>query len=266
MKEDASLQLKRTIYICSFVFKPTKTENQQRSEMSKFLTRFLFIALITTGLYSCSELIGDDRPSEGIIEYDVSYPKMDQGSILADLLPRKMTMMFKDNMYVTDLSAGFGMFKMSVLNHADDGEFAQMIKLIGDRYVVRYDEEAAMKSLENFPKVEIEETGKTKKIAEFDCKEAIVTVHGDSIETYTIYYTDQIRLDNANWFNHYAPINGVLMEYQVERYDLCTRFTATAVIQKELEDEAFEIPKDYEEITEAEMDEKMMEIFNDFGE
>jgi hypothetical protein len=103
-------------------------------------------------------------------------------------------------------------------------------------------------------------------IADYECKEAIATLYGDSIETFTIYYTDQIRLKEPNWFTQYAGIAGVLMEYQVERYDLCTRFTAVKVLKQEIENDIFEVPDLYEDLEEDEMTIKMQEIFNNFSE
>lgn len=210
--------------------------------------------------------MGDGRLSEGVIEYEVSYPKLDPSSVLIELLPTKMTMKFKDDRFVTDLSAGFGMFRMNLVNNSDDHEFVQMVKLIGDKYTVTYDEEKALKSLNKFPEISLKETGKTKMIANYECKEAIVTIQNDSLETYTLYFTDKIRLNKPNWFTQFTGIEGVLMEYQVERYNLCTHFRAIEVLPQEIEDEVFDIPEDYTEISEEEMDVKMTDIFNSFSE
>jgi len=208
----------------------------------------------------------DDRISEGIIEYEVTYPKMDPNSILAELLPTKMVMSFKDNHFATELSAGFGMFKMNVINNGEDHELAQLVKLINERFVVQYNQESAIKALEALPEITVKETGKKKQIAGFDCNEAIVTLHGDSVETFTIYFTNDIHIDHPNWFNQFSGIEGVLMEYQIEKYNLCSRFVATSVTPKEISEDLFNISEDYENINEEEMDRKMLEIFNSFSE
>ena len=228
--------------------------------------RFFLSAIVLAFLVSCDELMDDGRIKEGVIVYDVQYPKMDESSVLADLLPTKMEMHFKDNKFFNELSTGFGMFKMNVINDGDDHQMIQMVKLINERYAVQYDKEGALQSLENFPKMTIQETGKKKEIAGFMCNEANVTLHGDSAETYKIYFTKEIHLDNANWFTQYAGVEGVLMEYQVERYNLCTRFTAVDVLSQEIEDEIFEVPGEYENVDEDFMNAKMEEIFNSFSE
>ena len=214
----------------------------------------------------CEHLKKDSRLSEGVIEYEVSYPKMDPSSLLIELLPTKMTMHFRDDEFMTDLAAGFGMFRMNVISNGDDKEMSQMVKLIKERYVVVYDEAAARKSNEHMPAITIEQTSNVKKIAGYECKEAIVHVQNAENETYKIYYTDKIRLKAPNWFTQFTDIEGVLMEYQVERYNLCSKFVASKVLQQEVEDNLFEVPEGYKRITEDEMNEKMQEIFNNFSE
>lgn len=234
--------------------------------MIKLPVRSLFILAVVIFINGCTTYFDSGKVSEGIVEFDVSYPELDPSSVLADLLPTKMVMKFKDDKFVTDLSAGFGMFKMSIVNDGDEKEFSQLVKLINEKFIVSYDEVAANKSLEKLQVARIEETGKTKMIADFKCKEAMVHLEGDSSEPFTIYYTDEIKLANSNWFNIFSAIDGVLLEYQIERYNLCTRFKATKVIQQEIEDEAFDISEEYESITEDEMNFKMEEIFNNFSE
>lgn len=232
---------------------------------SLFFKGFILLSAISL-MVSCAE-VDDGRLAEGSIEYQVTYPKMDPNSIMAELLPTQMILQFKNNNWHSDLSAGFGMFRMNVINNGNDHEMMQMMKLINEKYVVSYNEEEAQKSLKSFPEMSIEQTGNTKMIATYECKEAIVTLYGDTTTaTFNIYYTNEIRLEEPNWFTQYAGIDGVLMEYQVDRYDLCTRFTAIEVLPKEVDDELFEVPDQYEILEEDEMTTKMQEIFNNFSE
>ncbi|HAW52754.1 MAG TPA: hypothetical protein DCX54_10580 [Flavobacteriales bacterium] len=228
--------------------------------------RLLLLFSLVVLIAGCEGLKKDGRLSEGIIEYNVSYPKLDPNSVLIELLPTKMTLFFKDDLFKTDLSAGFGMFRMNVIVRNDDKKVSQMVKLINDRFVVNYDEEAAIESNRQFPEIRLEHTGNLKTIAGYQCKEAIVTVLNDSNETYSIYYTDQIKLLESNWFTQYTELEGVLMEYQVERYNLCSRFTASKVTATEIDDDVFSVPEEYKEIEEQEMNDKMQEIFDNFSE
>ena len=158
------------------------------------------------------------------------------------------------------------MFRMNVITRNDDREVSQLVKLINERFVVNYDEPSMVASNDQFPELQIKQTGNVKTIAGYECQEAIVTVLNDSIETFTIFFTDQINLEEPNWFTQFTEIKGVLMEYQIERYNLCSRFSASKVIVKEIDDDIFSVPDEYTEINEQEMNDKMQDIFDNFSE
>lgn len=88
----------------------------------------LFIALLSLG---CG---GDSSDkTEGIIMYKVTYPKMDKGNFMMDFMPDKMVLKFKDDKYVTVLSAGMGMFRSSFVIDQENDQFSQMVKLINKK-------------------------------------------------------------------------------------------------------------------------------------
>ena len=217
-------------------------------------------------LNGCKTFVKDDRVSEGIIEFDVSYPKLKETSVLKDFLPTKMTMKFRDNKFHSELSAAFGLFKTNVISFGDGESFAQTVKLIDKKYAVKYDQEMAKKSNSKLPAISIEHTTNTKMIAGFTCKEVIVKVDNIDKEVYKIYYTEEINIENPNWFTQFDNISGVLMEYQIEKYNICTRFQATSVESTEIDKSSFEIKEEYSLISEERLEMEMMEIFDEFSD
>lgn len=231
------------------------------------VNRFLAAAIVLmVSLHSCKNFVQDDRISEGIIVFDVTYPKLDDNSVLKDFLPTKMTMKFDDNKFHSELSAAFGLFKTNVISFGDDQTFAQTVKLIDKKYAVKYDEEKAAHSNSQLPPIEITFTKKKKTIAGYTCKEAIVVVNTDEKETYTVFYTEEINIENPNWFTQFNEIPGVLMEYQIEKYNICTRFVAQTVESVKVDNNIFEIEDDYEMISEDRLNSEMMDIFDEFSD
>ena len=53
--------------------------------------------------------------SEGTIEYDVTYPELDSGNIMLEMLPSTMVMQFKDGKFRSELKTAAGIIEMSVL-------------------------------------------------------------------------------------------------------------------------------------------------------
>ncbi len=222
----------------------------------------IVIIIISVALISCG---GDSSDkSQGIIAYNVTYPKMDKHNLMFDFMPKKMVLKFKDNNYATSLSAGMGMFKTDFIVNKEENEFSQMVKLINKKYILTLKDDEITESIERLPAFHIEHTGETKKILDYVCEKAIITVDNESNDAFTVFFTDKIELEDPNWSNQFKGIDGVMLEYQYEKYGICMRFTAKNIKFTEIDDAEFEIDEKYEHITEVEMDKEMQEIFDSF--
>lgn len=233
-----------------------------KSVVLKFLFKITSIITLSLIIASCGNVF--KGKSEGIIEYEVSYPKMEEDNFMLDFMPTTMLLKFKDDNYITDLSAGMGMFKTNYMVKSDQREFIQLVKLINKKYACVLNEEAIYKSLAKQPKYKIEFTNNTKKILKFKCKEAIVTVDNEDKDQFKVYYTDKINIEDPNWCTSFAPIKGVMLEYQYEKYNVHMKLTATNVEFTDVLDEEFNIPEEYEHLSEKEIDYEMNEIFKSF--
>ncbi len=222
----------------------------------------IIIIIISLLLLSCNG--GEPGKAEGIIEYKVSYPKMDKKNFMLDFMPKKMTLKFKDNKYKTSLAAGMGMFKTNFIIDPEENQFSQMVKLINKKYILTLKDDEIAASLSRMPAFHVEHTGETKKILNYNCKKAIITVDNEANDAFTVFYTDKIEIESPNWSNQFMDIDGVLLEYQYEKYDICMRFEAQNIKFTEIEDSEFDLDKKYEPISEIEMDKEMQEIFDSF--
>lgn len=244
------LTLKILIYLCLF--------------LTIILKKTLHILIIIFSIF----LIGcggeSKEKSEGIISYKVSYPKMDKSNFMFEFMPKKMELIFKDDKYITNLSAGMGLFKTSFLVDKDENEFSQMVKLVDKKYILTLKDEKIEESLSQLPSFSIEYTDETKKILEYTCKKAIITINDGSNDAFTVFYTNQINLESPNWCNQFKDIDGVMLEYQYEKYDVCMRFTATDISFKKISDSEFKVDKKYIALSEPDLDKEMQEIFDSF--
>lgn len=232
--------------------------------MTITLKKILHISLVILSLYliGCS---GDSNEnSEGIISYKVTYPKMDKTKFMFEFMPKKMELIFKNDKYITNLSAGMGLFKTSFIVDKNKSEFTQLVKLADKKYILTLKEEKVEESLSRLPSFIIEYTGETKQILNYACKKAIITINDGSNDVFTLFYTDQINIKTPNWCNQFKEINGVLLEYEYEKYDVCMRFTAEKIAFKNINDTEFKIDKKYVAISESNLDKEMQEIFDTF--
>lgn len=213
-------------------------------------------------LSSCKDSVSDK--SEGVIEYNVTYPKMDKTNFMLSFMPKEMKMYFKDNKYITTVSAGMGTFKTEFVCDQAADEFFQLVKLINKKYVLKLTGEEIPNTLKNLPEYQIEFVDEYKEILGYVCKKAIVTVNNENNDAFTVYYTKDIKIESPNWCNQFAPIDGVMLEYQYDKYDICMRFEAKKVTFEKVKDKVFEIPSEYKAVTFDEMEQEMTEIFDSF--
>ena len=76
----------------------------------------------------------------------------------------------------------------------------------------------------------------------------------DSFAPFYIYYTKDIKIHNPNKKNPFYQINGVLMDFQVNLYNMDMRFIAKKVIKAEVPDSIFRIPGEYKKINRKTVD------------
>ena len=219
----------------------------------------LFVLLIT--LYSCDKR--SRTHSEGVIEYKITYPKIEKGHYMLGLMPKKMITKFKDDKYVTKLSAGMGLFKTGFICDKENESYMQLAKLFNKKYVTQLEGDDIYSALEHLPKFHIQHSSDIKKILNYNCKKATITVGEQSDETYTVYYTNELNIEDPNWCNQYAGIDGMLLEYQYEKYGICMRFIAKKITFKKIKDTDFEVPEDYDLIPQEKVDKEITAIFND---
>ena len=229
-----------------------------------FSPKSLFKILIVTSLiflYNCSELAFKKGIDKGIIEYSISYPKIEAGSYLLDLMPKKMETTFSKGNFRSDIVAGMGLFKTSIIFEKDKSVLIHSIKMLNKKYASTLNVEELKSFNPDFQEVEITPIDETIDIAGFKCKGVSVKVLGDSSWTYNAYYTDDIKIANPNRHTPFKDIKGVLMQYEILSYDTHMKFTATKVSQVEVKEEDIVLEEGYSMVSPAELKSEIEAIF-----
>lgn len=220
---------------------------------------FILVAFSNVLWLSCGNPAKEDtRISEGTITYDAEL--VDSSSPIADMAPSKMTVKFKNNKTVVQMSAGMGFLTLSFISDPETKTFTQMLKLTGSPWkVVTQNMEELQKENELF-NLEVIPSNQTKMIAGYSCKKARVHYKGGDPADYDIYYTNDLNIKNSNFANPYFKLEGVLMEYRIKKAGLEMHFVATSVAKEEVEDANFEIPLDHKVVTLQEMNDIFLNL------
>lgn len=214
----------------------------------------LYIAI--TFLHNSCNTLGREGISEGVIEYDITYPKLDPNNMMVAGLPNKAYLRFKDNNMANDMSGMMGLISITYISKADK-TVAQTLTLINKKYVSDISPDD-LKRINSAYLEKVEPGENTQEIAGFKCKEAIVKLANG--ETIHVYYTDEIGISNPNWSNPYNAIQGVLMDFQMERYGVSMHLKAKQVLAQKVEENAFAVSDDHKKIPFDELEKILQEL------
>ncbi len=200
---------------------------------------------------------------EGIVHYDVTFPYTQEEGMMASMLPTEMTMKFEPGRYVTEITAGMGLFKMRFVADNEKKVLRHTLDMVKEKLMVEMNEEGAEQMLKKFPTLKIEKTSGTDSLAGLPCKKALGFYADQKEPPMDISYTDRISLKDPNWCNQFHELDGVLMGYEVMRFGKRMRLRATDIQAKEVPDSVFSTSS-YKKVSIDKMNrtmEKLMESF-----
>ncbi len=228
------------------------------------LTLGLFVSLIFSGCSDDKKPVSGDGITQGVIQFNVTYPYLDSNDIGLKLLPEQMTMTFKDDLYRVESEGGMGLFLAGFISHGKEQTMDYFMKIIGQKMVSRFTLKAMKQFHHEFPAYRLEFLDSTKTIAGLPCKAAKVIFFDNVVSDYTIWYTDQILIENPNWCSPFPKIEGVMLEYIIQRDGLVIHFQANDVVPGVIDPSTFAIPLDYKVVSNKKLIYKMEEAFMGF--
>ncbi|MES2837949.1 MAG: hypothetical protein V4667_10530 [Bacteroidota bacterium] len=222
------------------------------------LTKSFIIIVFSVVLFNSCDNLPFNRFTEGVISYEISYPNPGKNESIISMMPSTMVYKFKDNKTSGELTGNLGIFGTSLISDYENKTLYQTLKVLGKKFCAELHQKEVDDNIAKEPKMNIVPSKETKQIAGYTCKKATVIFDDKTIPSFDIYYTNEIKIEKANWYTPFKEIDGVLLEYRVKRYNIEMQFTATSVEHKEIEDDVFILTSDYKKISIAEMDEMFL--------
>jgi len=210
-----------------------------------------FLLVILFG--ACKNFSTTSSIDEGEIEYTLQVVENRNVLLTNDMLPSTTTMSFKNNNICFNLSA-FGVFATDLISKQGSKTLTQTLKLMGKKYAVVATQDSLKEYMKAEPTMTIEYTKNTKTVAGYKCKHAKCTFHNPDFPSFDVYYTEDIKIEDPNFYSQYSPIKDVLMEFNVYRYNVFMRLTAKKVNEKDVDDAVFEAAADFKKVSKREMD------------
>ncbi len=186
------------------------------------------------------------QSSEATIVYSVEMDSEMTEGLPADMFSNMtMTLSFKDELFRNDFD--MGMMKMSAINNGE--RVLTLINAMGMKYATFEDgDESEMNlfntNIDDKDKLNIKETGNTKTIAGYVCKEAIIDSEDGKL---TVYFTDKI-MPKTTSKEFDMGVNGFPLEFNIIAGGMEMKITATSVKEKANANFSMTIPEGYQQM------------------
>ena len=208
----------------------------------------VFIAAIFAFfVYSCSEK-GGKYINQGEIHYNIDYSG-NVGPMPIEIMPKNLIVSFKKNKILFEITSPFGNSGILNLANPDEGIYDTYLSLFSIRYYYEAELGEQHPGFEAMAGMEINPTTKTSMICGYNCKNAEVTFPADRNKVYSIWYTDEINIDEPNAATPFSDIDGVLMSFFFFIGTTELRFEAETVYKKEIPDASFERREKYKKVS-----------------
>ncbi len=218
-------------------------------KLDKVLILLVFFAFFV----SCSNLSTTKNLEEGEIVYDVTYPNAGKGAMI-EVYPKELIVRFKKNKVYNDFSSSMGMVSIGTISDPEKKCMYQTFKMLADKTASIYKENHIDSVLKNTTLFNVENTLEKKVIAGLDCKKVKLSSSSKELGNFDVYYTNEIKIKNYNWWTPFKKIDGVLMDYEVERYGVRMHLVAREVRNISITDDNFILSSEYKIIPITEME------------
>jgi hypothetical protein len=119
-----------------------------------------------------------------------------------------------------------------------------------------------MLGFDEMPNITITETGETSVIAGLPAKKARVDFADKTMESFDIYYTETIKIKNANWHTPYKAFDKVLLDFKVKFKGISMHIKAKDFVSKEIGEEEFAVPEGFSKVTTKDLDRTMQSLMD----
>lgn len=223
---------------------------------------FIISAILCVWSYSYAQKGG--KVFKGVITYEISYPGNSFDAATLAQLPKLVTATIGEKKSKVELNAG--MYSQITYSDAEAMTVQTLMDVMGQKFLMKQTKEEIAKEIAKNPNPKIVIGAETKKIAGYDCKKADITTidpeQGDKEITISVFFSEELRNDNANFEGHFRGLTGTPLAYQLDMGGMKMQFTATSVKQQKVSDKDFEIPSGYKEVTK----EELQQMFGGGGE
>jgi len=198
----------------------------------------------------------------GTVTYAIDYPDHKDNFFLYSILPKEMTVNFRDGVMESRIEkANLSNVLLVDCNQSKVSAYFQY----GDEEVhVVLQPDDVTNMVKDQKQYTIVFTEEKDTMAGFHVKKAIATAKKDPSDKIELWYTDEIKLKNSNWYNPFHEVPGFLLAYAIDRYGIRMEFKAKWFEAKEITKEQLQFKANGISISYQDYNAKLGSLFQSF--
>ncbi len=210
----------------------------------KHSTRYLLAAL---AILTVSNLKAQKVLSEGTVLYDVSVQTGSSQAKMADVFDGATAVVYiKGSQSRTELKSAIG--NSVTIYDSKAGTGVVIREFNAQKLLIRMNAANWADKNKKYTGMTFTPTGETKKIAGYNCVQ--VTAKLADGNTFTVFYTTELVMENKSYEAQFKDLPGVPLEYESIMGNLRVKYTANRVSFDPVPVQRFEIPTSgYREMT-----------------
>jgi GLPGLI family protein len=228
-----------------------------KNTMRQLILLSILLLLIGTG---CSS--EPRKVTEGRVVYSIDYPNHKDNFFLYSILPKEMELNFKGNKMESRIQKAN--LKNILLVDCNKRQVGAYFEYGDDIFNVALNPFDVNNMVSDQKEYKIKFTNEESMMAGFNVKKALATAVKDPADKITLWYTEEIALQNPNWYNPFKEVPGFLLAYSIDRFGIRMVFKAKNFEEVEIPDSQFELEKKGVSIPYDEYNKRMNELFQSF--
>ncbi len=223
--------------------------------------RSKYLIFLTVGILSLAGCKKGNvsHHKQGEIIYDIEYLKNDLKSFNTDMLPKKLTVRFKDNNTAMEIGGFFGLFNICNVVNTEKKTNITYLTILDKKFYYEGDFNDPAAGFGSIPRLTVKEGKQTKEICGYIAREAFVVLPDNTVPI-PVYYTTDIPIKNPNRATPYRDIKGVLLEFYLNVSSLKMKLTANSIYFKEIDSKIFARRKGYTKVSRQQMEDILTKL------
>jgi len=229
--------------------------------LSQNILAYIFIAF-TVLLSGCSsDTFGGGGKSEGKIIYSISYEDDEIDALSRSMLPSVAEYYFTKDKSTLILASTGNLFRFSMIADNKKKIVIQELKIMSKKVKAVFNDRDVF-YYQDHPGFTILKTGYSDTIAGYRGDVSIIIFDDIHSREFPIVHTDEIKMEDPNWYSLYKEIPSVLLQYEYMQFGKKFKMRAQSVEFFKVDKTLFEADLDYLDITPEDLMSELEKLAN----